>query len=97
VVDGCAPTAKPDKCGKLRDANLVEPATGGDYACNLRFPAKKDPVTGIMTDTLMCTDVRGLNSITPPDRYCSCRTDDLVRRVRGATHISSIDLHSGFH
>jgi hypothetical protein len=50
-----------------------------------------------MTDTHMCTDARGLNSITPPDRYCSCRPDDLVRRVRSATHISSIDLHSGFN
>jgi hypothetical protein len=33
-----------DKCGTPRDANLIEPATGGDNACHLTFPAKRYPI-----------------------------------------------------
>jgi hypothetical protein len=33
-----------DKCGTQRDANLIKPASGGDNACNLTFPAKRYPI-----------------------------------------------------
>ncbi len=61
------------------------------YGAPVLFVKKKD---GTMR---MCIDYRGLNAITIKNSYPLPRIDDLLDRLFGATHFSTIDLRAGYH
>ncbi|KAI3773629.1 hypothetical protein L1987_48159 [Smallanthus sonchifolius] len=45
----------------------------------------------------MCIDYRELNKLTIKNRYPLPKIDDLFDQLQGSTHLSKIDLKSGYH
>lgn len=66
------------------------------WAAPVLFVRKKDSGQGT-AGLRFCIDYRGLNSVTQRDEYALPRVEDLVRRLRGATVFSKIDLRSGYY
>jgi hypothetical protein len=75
---------------ELLQKGYIEPSSS-PYGAPVLFVSKKDG------SLRMVQDYRFLNKITIKNRYPLPRIDDLLDKISGATHFSSIDLRSGYH
>lgn len=75
---------------ELLALGFIEPSKS-PYAAPVLFVQKKD---GTLR---MVIDYRALNAITTKNKYPLPRIDDLLDRLCGCTHFSSIDLRSGYY
>jgi hypothetical protein len=75
---------------ELLQKGYIEPSFS-PYGAPVLFVSKKDG------SLRMVQDYRFLNKITIKNRYPLPRIDDLLDKIGGATHFSSIDLRSGYH
>ena len=70
-------------------AGIIEPSTS-EWSAPIAPMKKKD------RSPRLCVDYRKLNQVSEGDTYPMPRTDDLINRVRGAAHISTLDLVKGY-
>jgi hypothetical protein len=75
---------------ELLALGFIEPSTS-PYGAPVLFVQKKDG------SLRMCIDYRALNKITIKNKYPLPRIDDLLDRLNGCSHFSSIDLRSGYY
>jgi RNase H-like domain found in reverse transcriptase/Reverse transcriptase (RNA-dependent DNA polymerase)/Integrase zinc binding domain/Chromo (CHRromatin Organisation MOdifier) domain/Retroviral aspartyl protease len=75
---------------ELLALGFIEPSRS-PYAAPVLFVQKKD---GTLR---MCIDYRALNRLTIKNKYPLPRIDDLLDRLCGSSHFSSIDLRSGYY
>jgi transposase InsO family protein len=75
---------------ELLQRGYIEPSSS-PYGAPVLFVSKKDG------SLRMVQDYRFLNKITIKNRYPLPRIDDLLDKIGGSTHFSSIDLRSGYH
>lgn len=75
---------------ELLALGFIEPSRS-PYAAPILFVKKKD---GTLR---MCVDYRALNKLTIKNKYPLPRIDDLLDRLCGCSHFSSIDLRSGYY
>lgn len=103
TIDGHKPPARPlyrmspremaevrRQVQELLEKGLIQPSTS-PYASPVLFVAKKDG------SLRMCIDYRALNKVTVRNQWPLPRIDDLLDSLHGATVLSSLDLHSGYH
>jgi hypothetical protein len=75
---------------ELLEQGLVQPSTS-PYGAPVLLVKKKDG------SKRMCVDYRALNHITVKNAAPLPRIDDLLDRLQGAKHFSTLDLLSGYH
>jgi hypothetical protein len=75
---------------ELLALGFIEPSRS-PYAAPVLFVQKKDG------SLRMCVDYRALNKLTVKNKYPLPRIDDLLDRLCGCSHFSSIDLRSGYY
>ncbi len=75
---------------ELLALGFIEPSTS-PFGAPVLFVQKKDG------SLRMCVDYRALNKITVKNKYPLPRIDDLLDRLNGCSHFSSIDLRSGYY
>lgn len=75
---------------ELLALGFIEPSTS-PYGAPVLFVLKKDG------SLRMCIDYRALNKITVKNKYPLPRIDDLLDKLSGCSHFSSIDLRSGYY
>jgi Reverse transcriptase (RNA-dependent DNA polymerase) len=75
---------------ELLALGFIEPSTS-PYAAPVLFVQKKDG------SLRMCVDFRALNKLTIKNKYPLPRIDDLLDRLNGCSHFSSVDLRSGYY
>ncbi len=75
---------------ELLALGFIEPSTS-PFGAPVLFVQKKDG------SLRMCIDYRALNKITVKNKYPLPRIDDLLDRLNGCSHFSSIDLRSGYY
>lgn len=73
----------------LHEHEFIRPSSS-PYGAPVLFVSKKE---GTMR---MCSDYRGLNSLTRRDAYPLPRIDELLDRLTGAKVFTKLDLRSGF-
>lgn len=69
--------------------NIIEECESPWTAPVVLVPKMKD-------EWRLCVDYRQLNAVTKPDRYPLPRIDDLLHGAKGTTHMSTLDLQSGY-
>jgi hypothetical protein len=75
---------------ELLALGFIEPSRS-PYAAPVLFVQKKDG------SLRMCIDYRALNKLTVKNKYPLPLIDDILNRLCGCTHFSSIDLRSGYY
>jgi hypothetical protein len=75
---------------ELLALGFIQPSRS-PYAAPVLFVLKKDG------SLRMCIDYRSLNKLTIKNKYPLPRIDDLLDRLCGCSHFSSIDLRSGYY
>jgi transposase InsO family protein len=85
-----------EKCGELRDADLIEPAGPGcPYVSCPTMPVKKD-LSGQYTDRRLCIDYRWVNEALVPDRYGLHLAEEVLQQMARNKYHSKLDARQAF-
>lgn len=86
-----------EKCAEMQALGwIAEVPTTTQFASNSTCPGKKD-VEGNWTERRFCIDFRPLNTHTVPDAYRMPLPEDLFSSLGEPSHLTTLDLRSGFH
>ncbi|KAK3263556.1 hypothetical protein CYMTET_27639 [Cymbomonas tetramitiformis] len=85
-------------CKELLEYGFIEPAAKHcRHVSNVVVAGKKDPETGLWTQTRFCVDLRGVNRHSLKDNTLPHRPEELYQKVAKARFKTTLDATKAFH